>query len=237
MCMRKHCGILIIVETRGRKPVSKRNIDHRALSIERGQIPFDGDSPKHTGIHLDTSKLTEEEVNSNPLYWRERIRRARGVAFDDTAKVAFLDALRLYGKVVIACRETGIHRDTVMRHREKDDEFACAFDLMLELHAMDVVNRLETEALNGFHNNVFNAKTGEIIGTKITYETPLRVALLKRFDPEYKDRAQVDMNVGGKVIAVPPEMSNEEWDAAAEAALDRMRQVAKEREAEEALEE
>jgi hypothetical protein len=79
----------------GRKPTSKRDVDHRALAMERDEIPFDGDNPKHTGIMADTSKLSDDEVNGNPLYWRERIRRARGVAFDDTAKVAFLEALRL----------------------------------------------------------------------------------------------------------------------------------------------
>jgi len=220
----------------GRKPTSKRDIDHRALSIERDEIPFDGDSSKHTGIMADTSKLTDAEVNDNPLYWRERIKRARGVSFDDAAKVEFLEALRLSGKIVIACKHCGIDRRTILRHREKDAEFETAVDLMMELHAMDIVQRLETDALEGFHNDVYNMKTGDVIGSKLTMETPLRVALLKRFDPEYKDRSQVDMNVGGKVIAMPPEMSNDEWDVAAEAALDRMREVAKQREAEEALE-
>jgi hypothetical protein len=201
----------------GRKPTSKRDIDHRALSLERGEIPFDSDNPKHTGIHADTSKLTDEEVNGNPLYWRERIKRARGVAFDDTAKMAFLEALRLSGKITIACRETGVHRQTVLRHREKDAEFEVACDLMLELHAKDIVQRLEEQAMDGFHNDVFNAKTGEIIGTKITYETPLRVALLKRFDPDgYKDRSEVDVTSGGKVIAAPPVASMEEFEAMAE---------------------
>lgn len=220
----------------GRKPVSKRDIDHRALSIERGQIPFDGDNPKHTGIHLDTTKLTDEEVQANPLYWRERIRRARGAAFDDTAKIAFLDALRLYGKVVIACRETGIDRQTVLRHREKDGEFEAAFDLMLELHAKDIVARLEEQAMDGFHNDVFNSKTGDIIGTKITYETPLRVALLKRFDPDgYKDRSEVDVTSGGKIIAAPPVASVDEFEKIAQRLRDDHARVEAEREEQDRL--
>lgn len=215
----------------GRKPVSKRDVDHRALSIERGEIPFDSDSPKHTGISLDTSKLTDKEVADNPLYWRERIKRARGMAFDDTAKHAFLEAYRLSGKITIACRETGIHRDTVRKHREKDAEFEVACDLMLELHAKDIVERLEAQAMEGFHNDVFNAKTGDVIGTKITYETPLRVALLKRFDPDgYKDRSEVDVTSGGKIIAAPPTASVAEFEEIARKLREDHAQVQKDRE-------
>lgn len=201
----------------GRKPTSKLDVDHRALAMERDEIPFDGDNPKHTGIMADTSKLSDDEVNTNPLYWRERIRRARGVAFDDAAKVKFLELLRMSGKIVIACRESGVDRRTVLRHREKDAEFEVACDLMLELHAKDIVQRLEDQAMEGFHNDVFNAKTGEIIGTKITYETPLRVALLKRFDPDgYKDRSEVDVTSGGKIIAAPPVATIDEFEKIAE---------------------
>lgn len=220
----------------GRKPTSKLKIDHRALSKERDEIPFDGDNPKHTGIQADTSKLTDQEVNDNPLYWRERIRRARGVAFDDTAKMEFLETLRRTGKMVLACKECGIDRRTILRHREKDAEFEVAFDLMLELHAKDIVARLEEQAMDGFHNDVFNAKTGEIIGTKITYETPLRVALLKRFDPDgYKDRSQVDVTSGGKAIAAPPTASVEEFEAIAQQLRDDHARVIAEREEQDRL--
>lgn len=215
----------------GRKPISKRDIDHRALSIERDEIPFDGDNPKHTGIHADTSKLTDGEVNDNPLYWRERIRRARGQAFDDTAKHEFLEVLRLSGKMVIACKECGINRRTILRHREKDAEFEVAFDLMLELHAKDIVQRLEGQAMDGFHNDVYNTKTGEVIGSKIAYETPLRVALLKRFDPDgYKDRSEVDVTSGGKAIASPPTASVEEFEKIAQQLRDDHTRVIAERE-------
>lgn len=199
------------------KPTSKRDIDRRKLAEERDEIPFNADNPKHTGIHADTSKLTDDEVNENPLYWRERLRRSRGVVFDDAAKTAWLEAFRQSGKITVACRETGVHRQTVLRHREKDEEFEAAFDLMLELHAEAVVHRLESDALDGFHNDVFNAKTGDVIGSKLTYETPLRVAMLKRFDPNYKDRSEVDINHSGKVIAAPPRVGSiEEFQKIAE---------------------
>lgn len=189
------------------KPTSKRHIDHRALSIERGEIPFDGDDPKHTGIHADTTKLTDEEVQSNPLYWRERIRRARGAAFDDAAKTEWLEAFRKSGKITIACRETGVHRQTILRHREKDEEFEAAFDLMLELHASDIVDRIEERAMNGYENDVFD-KDGCAVGIKTTYETALAVKMLGRYDRDYKDRSEVDITSGGKVIAAPPRVGS-----------------------------
>ena len=159
------------------KPTSKRDIDHRALSIERGEIPFDGDDPKHTGIHADTSKLTDEEVQSNPLYWRERIKRARGAAFDDAKKTEWLAAFEKTGKVILACDEVGVDR------------------------------QIEERAMDGYENDVFD-KDGVAVGIKRTYETALAVKMLGRYDRDYKDRSEVDITSGGKVIAAPPRVGS-----------------------------
>lgn len=216
------------------KPTSKRDIDHRALSIERGEIPFDGDDPKHTGVHADTSKLTDEEVQSNPLYWRERIKRARGVAFDDVKKTEWLAAFERTGKIILACDEVGVARQTILRHREKDEEFEAAFDLALERHATSLVNRIEDRAMDGVTNDVYNSKTGDIIGTETKYETALAVKMLGRYDRDYKDRSEVDITSGGKILAIPPTATREEFSGMLERLREQQAKIVKEREEQDA---
>ena len=214
-------------------PVSRREVDHRQAALDRGEVPFDPDSAKHTGIQLDTSKLTDDEVQSNPLYWRERMRRARGIAFDDVAKAGFLEALRLHGNLAKTCEATGVHRRTVLRHREKDEEFEAGYDAALELHSMDKVAHLEEQALEGFENDVYNMKTGDIIGTKRTYETALRVAVLKAYGGEqYTDRSKIDANVKstGKMLAIPSTATPEEFDAMLDQLAADQAQIVKDRE-------
>ncbi len=135
--------------------------------------------------------------------WRNPKQESR-IKFDDVLKCKYLTSLLDHGKKTLAAEFVDIAYSTVQEHRENDPEFAAYENIVLEQRASRIVDQLEAEALNGHEENVYN-KDGDIVGTRIKHETQLRAMMLKRYDPEYKDRSDITLNQGrgAGVLVVP----------------------------------
>jgi len=130
------------------------------------------------------------------------------VVLDNRMKDLFLEALFKTGKKSVAARAIGISGETLRLHAKKDDAFSSAIDETLLLRAEMMVDRLENEAMEGFTQPIFD-KNGNHVGDRPVKETQLRLAMLKRYDPEYKDRSDINFSgngVGG-VLLVPADMT------------------------------
>ena len=136
--------------------------------------------------------------------------------FTAEKKRVYLTKLEQWGKKNLSAQAAGVCMETVSRHREEDDDFAKAEVQALDQRAERIVAQLEAEAIDGHTQPIFD-KDGCEIGEKRIYETPLRVKVLARFDPNYRDRH--DLNVKGDVSGVlvaPPAMTMDDWTQAAE---------------------
>lgn len=153
--------------------------------------------------------------------WRRDMQESR-LKFDDKLKGQFLIHLSKHGKKTLAARQCDITYMTYKDHFDNDPEFAEWVEIALEERAHRIVNQLEEEAMSGHEEDIVN-KDGDVVGTRIKYETQLRVLMLKRYDPEYKDRQEIDMNVqGGGVLVAPAAMTPDEWVKQARALKDKM---------------
>lgn len=117
------------------------------------------------------------------------------------ARTAFLDELRKRGNVSEAAAVAGIGRRTAYEVRDRDPEFAAAWDEAIEA----AVDAMEAEAwrraVEGVDEPVFGRvgkdQDGEV-GTIRRYSDALMNTLLKAHRPE-KYRERIDVQQHGKV--------------------------------------
>jgi len=167
------------------------------------------------------SKQPPEERKSprgrvNPVVdttgWRHAA-RVDTIKFDDIQKQIFLEQIISHGKRVLAAKAAGVCLQTVRNHMKWDPEFQELFDQAFQERADRVTSQLEKEALEGFEEPIYNGKTGALLGHKRVYETPIRLAILKRYDPDYKERTESTINGTVGVLVAPAKMSPQDWIA------------------------
>lgn len=172
-----------------------------------------------------TGTLVPEVDMSN---WRVAKQENR-LKFDDKLKTKYLMFLAEHGKKTLAARQCGISYPTYLDHVNNDPEFAQWVEIALEERAHRIVKRLEHEAMEGFEEGIFN-KEGEQVGTRLKHETQLRAMILKRYDPEYKDRSEINHTggAGTGVLVVPAALTLE--DAAAQGEELRQKMIERQKE-------
>lgn len=126
--------------------------------------------------------------------------------------VTFIDVLRDCGNVTEACRQANLARISVYRWRDKDPEFAAAWETALH----QAIDSLEAEAWRRARDGVpefvmskdgpvttVDAETGErTYLTQQKFSDVLLITLLKAHRPErFKDRATLDVNITADLAA------------------------------------
>lgn len=145
--------------------------------------------------------------------WREQAKAANRIKFDDQMKAEYLSSLLVHGQLPLAARSVGVTPQTVRNHLKVDPEFAEFHTSVLEVHAATLVERLEREAVEGHEETIYSQKTGAVLGTKRVFETQIRLAILKRYDANYKDRSEVDIRQVVGVLVAPAAMTPADWIA------------------------
>jgi len=133
--------------------------------------------------------------------------------FTDDRKGVYLQFLEQHGQVMLAIKAADIAPVTLYRHLEDDLEFAAAQEEVMKMRSTRIVQRLEKEAIEG-HTSLHYDKDGNLIQEKRVFETPLRLAMLKRHGEGYQDKAQIDFTTKGEpvgAIAVPTGLTVEQW--------------------------
>ena len=113
-------------------------------------------------------------------------------------KEQFLGVIRETANVRLAARACGMSRTNLYNERERDPDFAAAWDEAVE----DAVDKLEAEAwrraLEGFEEPVF--QRGEQVGTVRKYSDRLMERLLEANRPQkYKTRYGFDVQQNGQM--------------------------------------
>lgn len=145
--------------------------------------------------------------------WRHQM-QASSLKFDDIQKRVFLETYSRTGVLGAACKAAGVSVTTYRKHLKNDPLFLEAAEEAFRNRASLVIETIEKQALEG-HEEV--TETEKATKTRRIYESNLRLAMLRKYDPEgYKDRSEVDINHkggGGGVLLVPMKLSEEQWEA------------------------
>ena len=143
----------------------------------------------------------------NPLVdmsnWREKLQKSR-IKFDDEQKERYLKVLATTGRKGEAADSVGVSRDTVKRHIEIDPDFALAFEDALERYR-DRVHDIAQSTYDGrLKKPILGGQfKDEVVAHETIIHSNILAMELKRVDPSFKDRQEIDMNVKGGVLVVP----------------------------------
>jgi hypothetical protein len=135
--------------------------------------------------------------------WREQLQRSR-IKFDDVQKNLYLRVLSETGRKTQAALAAGVGLNTVKTHLDIDPDFAEAFELALEQYR-DRVHDIAQSTYDGRLKKPILG--GQFKDEVVAHETIIHANILamelKRVDPSYRDRSEIDMNVKGGVLVVP----------------------------------
>jgi hypothetical protein len=161
--------------------------------------------------------MTLDPQVGNLANWRREV-HARRIKFDDQAKHIYVQELAKHGLRRAAALAANVDPNTVLTHLKTDPDFYDAVEAALSTRQRSVVETLETEALLG-HEEVIITGEGEnkrIVKRKVV-ESNLRLAMLKKYDPEGYNQKTEEANAGngggGGVILLPRRLTMEEWFA------------------------
>ena len=130
--------------------------------------------------------------------------------FNRRAKLEFLRHFAENGRVGHAAQAAGVSERTVRNHVRSDDWFAEAYEVARGLFRDRILELVTHLALDGIPRNRYDAR-GNLIETFREYPIRLIELLAKKFDPELRDKHQVDMNTQGGVLVVPGMLNEKEW--------------------------
>lgn len=142
----------------------------------------------------------------------------------------YLEQMRLFGKPSLAAETAGTSLEIIQaykKHLDKDNLFAKAETLALQIRSETIASRLETEFLEGLPEPILdatgkqvmvkvadpNSATGyrEIPGWKRKYEPAARLRMLERHDPSYREHKEVDINHKTGAMITPPSASLDDF--------------------------
>jgi len=141
--------------------------------------------------------------------WRVKMQRAHRCKFDDQAKQRYLQAMVDEGRQWYACDAAGITKSTAERHLANDPEFADAVEAAINEHRSKRLKTIETQGLEG-HLQI--RKVGEdVVEEKRVFETPIRVKMLEKYDPDYRSRTELEVTGKTGVVVIPGVVTLGDW--------------------------
>nr|BDD45126.1 hypothetical protein 14 [bacterium] len=110
-----------------------------------------------------------------------------------------IELINCAGNMTLASELVGISRETVRRHKNENPEFSKAYAAAQQEALTALEDEARRRAVNGVEKPVFHK--GEVCGYVKEYSDTLLIVLLKAHMPEkYKERHQVDLEAGEKLV-------------------------------------
>lgn len=136
--------------------------------------------------------------------WYTGYKKSRKVKFGPIRKNRFLEAYSHNGLFGEAAKAAGICATTARAHMESDPLFAEAMDAAELCYVDRLRNHQQDLVFNGAKTPIIGGENrDQIIGYKTDYPVQLIAMELKKHDPGYRDKQQVDHNVVHGVLVVP----------------------------------
>lgn len=159
--------------------------------------------------HSKIKVVNQQDENGN---WRAVVVSQR-TKFDEEAKHIFLAEYRKHAMIGRAAKAAGVTAQTVKGHMKNDPDFAEAaleaqeeYKDKLQEHHQDLV-------FNGLEKKTYD-RMGNLVSEEIQYPIRLIELELKKTDPAYRDRKEVDVTVSGGVLVAPADVGSiEDWES------------------------
>lgn len=144
-------------------------------------------------------------------HWRRQLQERR-IKFDDKAKWTFIAEFAMHNRFMHACQAAGVSFRTVKAHIENDPEFAELVEEAKEFYKSRVLQHAQRLMLDGMREPIIGGQfKDEVVGEKIFYPIQLIAMEMKKVDPDYKDRQEIEHKGGGGVLVAPAGKSPEQW--------------------------
>lgn len=165
------------------------------------------DDEQKRGFKVPSEKQQAKRAREREqaLTWRERFENAPAAKFDDQAKAIYLNVLRKTGLKVRSAKAAGVTLTTVQRHIDNDPGFAAAREEALAEYADLIQQHAFKLSVQGVKEPIVGGKDkDQIVAHKEVYATNILAMEMRRTNPEYKERQEIDLNQkGGGVLVVP----------------------------------
>jgi hypothetical protein len=147
--------------------------------------------------------------------WRKELRVER-VKFCDDAKQRFLREFSKHNLMTNSAKAADVCLMTVRRHLEIDEEFKAAYENCKTNYRDRVIEHGQKLIFEGIEEPIIGGEfRDEVVAHKQVVFPHLVAMEMRKVDPDYKDRKELDhKNTGGGVIVAPSGMTAEEWIAA-----------------------
>lgn len=144
--------------------------------------------------------------------WRKHLRTEK-IKFTDGLKEVFLRKLAQTGRKYQAAAAAGVTLRCAQYHEKNDPEFAAGIEEALAEYRDWVVEQGCKLAFEGVEEPIIGGKFKDrVVATKRVFATNLAAMEMRRVEPGYRDRAEVDLNVKGGVLIAPAGKSPEDWE-------------------------
>lgn len=173
------------------------------------------DDETKRGFKVPSEKKQAERAakDAELASWRVKFTDAAKIKFDDTKKAIYLNVLRKTGLKVRAAQAAGVVLTTVQNHIDNDPAFAAAREEALAEYADLIQQHAFKVSVKGVKEPIVGGKDkDQIVAYKEVYATNILAMEMKRTNPDYKERSEIDLNQkGGGVLVVPAGIDLDEY--------------------------
>ncbi len=164
------------------------------------------------GGRLRRESITKANPEVDQSTWRKKL-RASMITFDDKAKEIYLDEFASHGRKKHAADAAGVSLHLVRSHLKNDPEFAKAHDEACDSYRDQFVQHAVGELATKGTPVMGSNKEGKIYEVRRDYPVPIILLELRRIDPTYREKQELDITSGGSVLVAPAHMTPTEWVA------------------------
>jgi hypothetical protein len=143
--------------------------------------------------------------------WRKTLQAGK-IKFDDKAKARYLESLAQDGRKMEACKAAGVVPSTVQSHKDNDPDFLEQWDVAEQTYRDRLIGHHQTLIFEGEETIIFDIETGKIKSRTVKFPIRLIELELKKVDPAYRDKQQIEHGaMGGGVLVAPAGMEPMDW--------------------------
>lgn len=161
------------------------------------------------GLSLPTGEGTNRASQSK--HGAEIVRRAAYGQVTPESLTKFLEAYMECGHKAKAALAAGLSYSSIRNAEKADPDFAAEVEQAHELFTAKLTDAAFKAAVKGWKKPLFDAK-GNHVGDEWKFSERILELLLKRHDPSFRDKVEVDQKVSGGVLVVQaPALSLDDW--------------------------
>lgn len=160
------------------------------------------------GIELQRGDSTKP---SQSKHGAEIVRRAAYGKVTPDSLCKFLEAYMDCGHKAKSALVAGLSYSSILKAEKDDPDFAAEVEQAHELFTAKLSDAAYKAAVSGWKKPIFDAK-GNHVGDEWKFSERILELLLKRHDPNFRDKVEVDQKVSGGVLVVQaPALTMDDW--------------------------